>query len=195
MLLLWKLEEWARKLGEQFEELAGAYEDLLLEGVVFPQCTNSVSYMLKERFGQSPGELAKQLKLSLSKSNPNAVEVVEMGKLLRTFQEALTRSLQRSSSDLNLDTLFALHLEIDEALTALDIYEKQAALTPAAAMLMAQVQGNWTRIPEPQCFPPPDIPEDEAVPVPNAPSLRNALSFRAMKDNVSLRFKEFVRTI
>jgi len=195
VLLLWKLEEWARRLGGQFEELVGGYEDLLLDGVVFPQCVNSVSYMLKQRFGQSPGELVKQLKLSLSKSDPNTVEVVEMGKLLCTFQEALSRSLQKSSTDQNLESQFALYLEIDEVLTALNIYEQQAALTPASAMLLAQVQQSWTRISEPQCLAPPYLPEDEAVPGPEAPSLANAPSFRAMKSNVSMRFKDFVRAI
>ena len=188
-----KLEEWAGKLGEQFEELTGAYEDLLLEGVVFPQCVNSIGYMLRERSGRSPEELARQLMLSLSKPNPNTVELVEMGKLLSAFKEALTRSIQRSSEQ-DLDSLFTIHQAISEALTALDDFIRQADLNRIAPRLIAQAQSNWAPIGEPQCLASPYLPEDEVIPGPEAPSLSNVPSFRAMERNISLRFRDFVRT-
>lgn len=188
-----KLEEWAGKLGEQFEELSGAYEDLLLEGVVFPHCINSIAYMLRERFGRSPEELARQLMLSLSKPNPNTVELVEMGKLLSAFKEALTRSIQRSSKQ-DLGDLLSLHQAISEALTALDNFIQQADLSLTTPRLLAQARSNWAPIGEPECLASPYLPEDEVIPVPEAPSLPNVPSFRAMTGNISLRFRDFVRT-
>lgn len=193
VLLLMKLEEWAGKLGEQFEEIRGAYEDLLLEGVVFPQCVNSIAYMLRERFGRSPEELARQLMLSLSQPNPNTVELVEMGKLLSTFKEALTRSIQRSSEQ-DLDSLFTIHQAISEALTALDSFIQQGDLSRTTPRLLAQAQSNWASIVEPQSLVSPYLPEDEVDSVPEARSLANVPSFRAMDRNISLRFKDFVST-
>ena len=160
-----------------------------MEGVVFPPKDSSLRYLIQERFGRSPQELARKVVETLKQPNPNTVEVIEMGKLLASFQHTITEHLQQELSPAEFDSLFALGETISHALSALAAFQSQPS---QVSLLLTKAETTWRHLYEPAQLPPPEIPQDEVVVAYHAVEVPVAPSFRAMKGNLSLRFKDFV---